>query len=312
MQRTAQPTIFAHPLLCALLLAAVPAAAQELDPRTYSPSPVGTAIFVAGFGSSQGGFILDPSSGVENVEADFWFTTTGFGYVFDLGGRQARVLAVLPAAQGDITGEVGTELQRQDLEGLTDPRFKLSVGLAGAPALTLDELARAPRRTVVGASLTVVSPWGQYDSSRLVNLGNNRWAFKPEIGISQPVGRLTLEGYAGVWLFTTNHAYFPGHSERRQDSVISLQGHVGYSLPRRIWLAFDGTWFSGGRTEIDGIASPDRQDNIRLGGTLSVPITQRQSIKLIYSTGTTTRRGSDYNTFSLTWQNVRFGKERRP
>jgi hypothetical protein len=291
---------------------AVPAAAQELDPRTYSPSPIGTAIVVGGLGRSHGGFILDPSLGVEDVQADLWFTTTGFGYVFDLGGRQARVLAVLPVAWGDVSGEIGQEAQRQDLEGLTDPRFKLSVGLLGAPALTLDELARAPRRTVLGASLTVVAPWGQYDSAQLVNLGNNRWAFKPEIGVSQPAGRFTVEGYAGVWLFTTNHAYYPGHAEKRQDPVVSLQGHVGYTMRGRIWLAFDGTWFSGGQTEVDGAASPDRQDNVRLGGTLSVPITRRQSLKLVYSTGTTTRRGSDYNTLSLTWQNVQFGKERRP
>jgi hypothetical protein len=287
-------------------------AAQELDPRTYSPSPVGTTIAVGGLGRSQGGFILDPSLGIDDVEADLWFMTTGFGYVFDLGGRQARLLAVFPIAWGDISGEVGRETQRQDLEGLSDPRFKLSVGLAGAPALTLDELARAPRRTVVGASLTVVPPWGQYDSAQLVNLGNHRWAFKPEIGVSQPAGRFTVEGYAGVWLFTTNHAYYPGRAERRQDPVISLQGHVGYSLPRRVWLAFDGTWFSGGRTEVDGVPNPDRQDNIRLGGTLSLPVTQRQSLKLVYSHGTTTRRGSDYNTFNVIWQAVRFGMERRP
>jgi hypothetical protein len=297
-------------VIVALLLAGSSAAAQELDPRTYSPSPVGTTIVLSGFGKSAGGFILDPSLGIENVEADLWFTTTGAGYVFDLGGRQARVLAVFPAAWGDISGEIGRETQRQDLEGLTDPRFKLTVGLLGAPALTLEELARAPRRLVLGASLTVVPPWGQYDSARLVNLGYNRWALKPELGISRPVGRFTFESYAGVWLLTANDAYYPGHAERRQDPIVSLQGHVAYTFPKRVWLALDGTWFSGGRTEIDGEANSDRQSNSRLGATLSVPITRLQSLKLVYSTGATTRRGSDFDTFSVTWQGVRFGKER--
>lgn len=299
-------------LLGAVLLTPAAAGAQELDPRTYSPSPVDTLIVLSGFGRSDGGFILDPSLGIEDVEADLWFTTTGVGYVFDLGGRQARVLAVFPAAWGDISGEVGGDAQRQDLEGLTDPRIKLTVGLAGAPALTLEELASAPRRTIVGASLAIAPPWGQYDSARLVNLGYNRWAFKPELGISRTVGLFTLEAYAGVWLFTTNDAYFPGHAERRQDPIVSLQGHVAYALPRRAWLALDGTWFSGGQTEVDGVANPDRQSNSRLGATLSVPITRLQSIKLTYSTGATTRRGSDFDTFSVTWQGVRFGKERRP
>jgi hypothetical protein len=299
-------------LLGAGLLAASMAGAQELDPRTYSPAPVGTTIVVGGFGRSEGGVILDPSLEIGDVQADLWFTTTGFGYTFDLAGRQARLLAVVPVAWGEVSGEIGKEIQRQDLEGLTDPRFKLTVGLWGAPALTLDELVRAPRRTAVGASLIVVPPWGQYDSSQLVNLGYNRWAFKPEIGFAQPAGRFTLEGYAGVWLFATNHAYYPGHAERRQDPVVSLQGHVGYALRGRAWLALNATWFSGGQTEVDGVASPDRQDNLRLGGTLSIPITRLQSLKFGYSTGTTTRRGSDYDTFSVTWQAVRFGKERLP
>ena len=197
-------------------------------------------------------------------------------------------------------------MQSEDLGGLVDPRFRLSIGLAGAPALTRDKLAQAPRRTVLGASLTVMPPWGQYDPERLVNLGYNRWAFKPEIGISQPAGRFTLEGAAGVWLFTTNHSYSPDRRERRQDPVVALQGHATYTFPGRAWIALDGTWFSGGQTDVDGVVSSDRQSNVRLGGTLSLPITQHQSLNLVYSTGTSTRRGSDFDTFSVTWQRVRF------
>jgi hypothetical protein len=71
--------------------------------------------------------------------------------------------------------------------------------------------------------------------------------------VSRPVGRWTLEGYAGVWLVTTNQAFYPGESRKRQDPVLALQGHVAYTLPNRRWLAFDATWFAGGETRVDRV-----------------------------------------------------------
>lgn len=297
--------------LAAVLLGSGAAAAQELDPRTFSPAPVGTTILVSGIGRSRGGFVLDPSLGIEDVQADLSFTTTGVGYVFDLAGRQARLLAVLPVARGDVRGDVGGIGERQELSGPVDPRFKLTVGFHGAPALSLEEIRNAPRRTAITGSLTVVAPWGDYDSQQLVNLGNHRWAVKPEVGVYQPLGKFTVEGYAGAWFFGSNDAYYPGRATKRQQELLSLHGHVGYALGRRAWISFDGTWFSGGRTSVDHVANPDRQDNLRLGGTLSVPITARQSLKLAYGAGTSTRRGSDYDTVTLTWQAVRLPRSAR-
>jgi hypothetical protein len=37
------------------------ATAQELEPRAYSPSPVGTTFLLGGFGRSEGGILFDPS-----------------------------------------------------------------------------------------------------------------------------------------------------------------------------------------------------------------------------------------------------------
>jgi hypothetical protein len=289
-----------------LLLGFSAASAQELEPRAFSPSPIGTTFVLGGFGKSEGGILFDPALDIDNVQADLWTATTGLGHTFSLLGRQARGLAVLPFAWGTVAGNVGTQAQRQDLAGLADPRFKLSVGLLGAPALTLDEFSRTPRRTAIGAGLTVVPPWGQYSSRQLVNLGYHRWAIKPEFGVSHPRGRWTVDGSIGVWLFTTNAAYYPGHATKRQEPVIALQGHTSYALPGRAWLAVNGTWFAGGETRVDGVLNPDLQCNTRLGATLSIPIAGQQSVKFVYSTGASTRRGSDFNTFSATWQVVMF------
>ena len=280
--------------------------AQELEPRAYSPAPVGTTFVIGGIGRSQGAILLDPSLDVNHVEGDLWIATIGAGRVLGVAGRQARVLAVFPLAWGAITGDVGRQPQRQNLAGLVDPRFKLSLALRGAPALSPAEFARAPRRVVIGASVTIVPPIGQYTSTQLVNLGYNRWAFKPEVGLSHQVGRWTFDVYAGVWLFTVNDDYFPGAAHRRQDAVVAWQTHVSYALPRRTWVAFHGTWFNGGETTVERVASADEQRNSRLGLTFSVPASGQQSIKFVYSTGATTRRGSAFNTFNLTWQLVTF------
>jgi hypothetical protein len=295
-------------LLCPLvvLLAVGPAGGQELEPRAFSPSPVGTTFVMGGFGKSEGGILFDPALDIDNVQADLWIVTVGAGHTFSLGGRQARALAVLPIAWGTVVGSVHAEAQRQDLAGLVDPRLKLSVGLIGAPALTLAEFSQAPRRTALGASVTVVPPWGQYRSDQLVNLGYNRWAIKPEIGVARPVGRWTIDASAGVWLFTSNRSYYPAHALKRQQPVVALQGHAVYALAGRSWLAFNGTWFAGGETRVDGIPNPDLQRNTRVGVTLSIPVVGQQSVKFVYSTGTTTRRGSDFNTFNATWQLVMF------
>ena len=292
--------------LLGLLLTVGSAQAQELEPRAFSPSPVGTTFVLGGFGRSEGGILFDPALDIDNVQADLWIATVGAGHTFGLFGRQARVLAVAPIAWGSVAGNVHAQAQRQDLAGLVDPRFKLSVGLIGAPALTLAQFAAAPRRTAFGAAVTVVPPWGQYSARQLVNLGYNRWAVKPEIGVSHTVGRWTLDASAGAWLFSTNNAYYPAGAVKRQDAVVALQGHASYSLPRRAWLAVNATWFGGGETRVDGVLNPDLQRNARVGATLSIPIAGQQSIKLAYSTGATTRRGSDFNTFNATWQLVMF------
>jgi hypothetical protein len=282
------------------------AASQELEPRAYSPAPIGTKFFVSGFGASQGAYVVDAAVPIQDVEANLSFALIAGGYTFNLAGHQARVLGLFPFAWGGITGNVDGEVRSRSLEGFTDPRIKFSVGLVGAPPLTPEEFARAPRSTVIGTSVTITLPTGQYDSTRLINLGFNRWAFKPEIGVWHPAGSWTFDGSVGVWFFTTNNRYFPGHAERKQDPIVALQGHVSYDFANGAWIALDGTWFSGGQTHVNGLAMPDRQDDVRLGVTLSLPMGDQQSLKFTYSTGLVTRRGSDFDTFIVGWQLVRF------
>ncbi len=280
--------------------------AQELEARAFSPAPVGTTFLLGSVGKSEGGILFDPALDIDRVQAKLWIPAVGAGRTFALAGRQARVLAVVPFAWGSVVGNVHAQTQRQDLAGFADPRFRFSLGLVGAPAMTLAEFARAPRPTTAGVSVTVAPPWGRYASGQLVNLGYNRWAVKPEVGISRPRGRWTVEGSAGVWIFSTNDSYYPARSVKSQEPVLTLQAHASYSFTGRAWLAVDATWFAGGETRVDGVLNPDLQRNVRVGATVSIPVGGEHSLKFSYSTGATTRRGSDFSTFNATWQVVRF------
>jgi hypothetical protein len=197
---------------------------------------------------------------------------------------------------------VGETLGSVDRTGLGDARAKLSVNLLGGRAVGLKEFARVERPTIVGLSLSIAAPTGQYDATKLINLGAHRWAFKPEAGISHRVSSWTIEGYAGVWLFTDNDAFYTGSSIRSQERILTFQSHVSYTFKPRLWVAADGTWYSGGTTTVNGVRKADLQRNSRVGATMSLPIGRWHSLKFSGSTGATTRVGSDFNTLGVAWQ----------
>ena len=289
-------------ILGALLVTAASATAQELEPRAYSPSPIGTTFIVVSATRSSGGVFTDPSLPITNVEATLGILGLSAGHTFELFGRQALLLGMVPVVWGDASGDIGEDTRTASRRGLGDPRVRLSVILKGSPAMTPAEFAKAPRRTVFGVSLTAAPPLGQYDPAKLVNLGSNRWSFKPEIGVSYPAGRWTIDAYGALLLFTSNDEYYPGSSVRRQDPIFSVQSHLSYTFARRYWIAVNGTWYSGGRSSLNGVDKEDLQRNTRLGATLAIPIGARQSIKVAYSAGATTRTGADFRTITAAWQ----------
>jgi hypothetical protein len=277
-------------------------AAQDMEPKAYSASPVGATFLVAGVSRSTGSVVFDPTLPIDDAEAGINGLLVGVGTTFGLLGKLALVSAAFPYAWGDITGEVQEQSRRITRSGFADGRMKLSVNLRGNDAMRLREFVKAPRAIIVGTSLTVNAPSGEYDRTKLINLGNNRWAFKPEVGVSVPKGRWDVDAYAGVWLFTPNGDFFPGGLERTQDPVVALQGHVSYTFKPRLWLAVDGTWYSGGAAQVEGGEPIGAVANSRLGVTLSIPAGQRQSLKVSWSGGVAVRTGTDFRTLALGWQ----------
>jgi hypothetical protein len=224
-----------------------------------------------------------------------------YGRSFGLFGRQASVTVATPFADAEIHGDVNTVGRSIDRTGVVDPLVRLAVNLLGGPALTPQEFRQRKPEATLGASVAVTAPLGQYDSAKLINLGTNRWACKPELGFSQPVGDWSFELYAGVWLFEDNDNYFGG-KVRRQDPLASYQAHIVYEVRPHLWVSADYTYYHGGETTVNGVHQDDRQDNSRGGLTLSVPVGQTQSFKLTYARGVTVRIGSKTDTIGAAWQ----------
>jgi hypothetical protein len=279
--------------------------AQELEPRAYSPNPTGANFALLAYGYTWGGVLFDPSLPFSDVEARLNAGVLGYGQTFSAFQRSASVTLALPYVWGDVEGNVGEEFRAITRSGPGDARFRFAVNLIGGPALAPAEFAKRTPRTTLGASLVVVAPLGEYDPQKLINIGSNRWVFKPELGIAHPIGRWYLEGYAGVWLFTDNGNYYGGQ-RREQDPLATFQAHVSYTVRPGLWMAFDATHYSGGRTTLEGVQRDDRQANTRVGLTLSVPMGAGHSLKVSYSEGATTRIGGDYTSVGIAWQYVWF------
>lgn len=283
------------------LLANAPACSQELEPRSYSPSPVGTNFLVATYSHLSGDVLTDSSLPITGVQAQFNLLTLGYVRTFDLLGHTASLGVGVPFARGNVSGNVidaPTEVHRS---GIGDTRLRFAYNVFGNPPLPPEAFTKPESTTSLGTSLTVIAPSGQYVDSRLVNIGANRWAFKPELGISQPFGNWFMDGSAGAWFFTANNDFFRG-KKRSQAPLMIFQLHVGYGFRPGLWVAGDIGYAAGGRTTTNGVDAADRSANVRYGMTFSVPIARGWSTKLAFSHGLVTRAGGDFTSISLTLQ----------
>jgi len=288
------------------------ATAQDLEPRAYSPSPVGTSFAGIAFSRSSGDISFDPTVPITNAEATLYSPALGLGHTFGVFGRQALITVGLPYAWGNASGDVGSQQQEVYRSGLADVHTRTSINLLGSPAMNVAEFSkRSPRRLIVGVSLATTSPSGQYGNTKLINIGTNRWSFKPEIGFSHPIKKVDLDLYIGVWFFTENKSYYPGQAFRSQAPLTATQGHISYTVRRGLWIAFDSTWYGGGAVTVNGGVPTEREGDTRLGGTISLPIAKGQSFKLAYSSGVTGNVGAKFTTITGGWQYVWFDRHKK-
>jgi hypothetical protein len=284
----------------ALLLMPVWASAQELEPGAYWPIPRGVNIFTVADSFNWGDLAFDPSAPIDDASATINTTALAFTRAFNLAGRSANAGLMLPVIGGHLEGRYLGEPAEVGRFGLGDPRLRLAMSLYGAPSMTPQEFASYRHRTIVGVSVTVAPPLGQYDSTKLINLGTNRWSIRPELGLSRAYGRWVVEAMAGVWLFTDNGDFVGGRT-REQAPIVATQVHATFKFTRSMWLAADANYFTGGQTTIGGKQNLDLQRNSRIGATFSSALDRRQAIRVSVSRGAYTTIGADFISLAASY-----------
>jgi hypothetical protein len=289
------------------LVCSISVSSQDLDPRAYARVPVDATVLIAGFNYTYGSVVLDPTLPIKDLEAKVSSPILGIARTFSLFGLTSQAYIVLPYSWAEASGKVLGEDSSITRNGFGDTRLRVSVLFLGAPAATVEEFAKSEPQTVLGASLTVTTPTGQFFKDKLINLGTNRWSFKPEVGLSYFVNKQWLiDLYAGAWFFTDNSSFYPGNSVRSQDPLITFQTHVSYSFNPLMWAAIDLTYYTGGQSSVNGFYQDDRQNNSRIGATFNMPVSRVSSIKLAYSTGAVIRVGGNFSTISVAFQTAFF------
>jgi hypothetical protein len=282
-------------------LSATPTGAQELDPRAYANTPIDMNFAILGYAYSQGAVAVDPSVPLDDANMSLDVAVAGFARSFDWGGKSAKVAAAVPYACLDGSALWQGVAVTRDVCGAGDAKLGVSVNFYGAPPTPLKEFAGYRQDLIMGASMSVTAPTGQYDNDKLVNIGTNRWSLKTELVLSQALGKFILELAGAATFFSDNDDFFGG-KHREQAPLYAVQGHIIYSFPHGIWGAVNSTYFAGGRTTLDGVEPNDRLANSRAGATLALPIDRKNSIKLYTFTGVSTRAGGNFDTYGLAWQ----------
>lgn len=292
------------PLLLAVSAAVIcsSASAQELSPRAYWPTPNGTNVLALVYQYSSGDVVTDPSLPVAGVDSEIDVYLMSYQRTFSLWDRTTSMLVNVPYSEGSTDGFFeGMPVQR-NVAGLADVRARFAINLKGAPSMDgagFQALRRNPR-TIVGASLLVQIPTGEYEDDKIINLGTNRWSLKPAVGIIVPLRpTLLFEAEVGVWFFGDNDEFLG--ETRKQEEILSTEFHLIKRIRPGFWASLDANFYLGGRTSIGGREKKNLQRNSRLGATLTFPVKGRHALRASISTGAVTETGGDFEVVSFTY-----------
>lgn len=278
---------------------------QDLEPRAYANVPRGINVLAVGYGYNKGNVLSDPSLPIKDFEINTQILAVNYIRSFGLANKLARVQVSIPMA--DMQGRL--VLNDQEVTGsrtgFADMRIRFGVNLTGSPALDPKNFRKFEQKAIFGVSLVTSVPTGRYYDDKKINIGSNRWGFKPEIGISKRFKHVYAEAYVGTWFYTINNDYFGGN-ELKQKPTLSFQAHASYYFKNQMWLGFNTNWYKVGEVAINDVYSGDTQKDWRIGATFSVPIAKAHSLRLQYHTGIYADLGLNYDSLTLAYQYVFF------
>jgi hypothetical protein len=282
-----------------------PVCAQDLEPRRWNHIPTDQYILGLGYAYTEADVYFNPAlkitDGIARLNSLGLMAIRTFG----LAGKSARISMLLPYTSGRWSGNLDGEFQVVHRRGIGDPRLRLSVNLYGAPALKGNEFVtyRSEHEvsTVIGASIAVTLPLGQYYDDKLVNIGNNRWSVRPQIGLVHTRGPWSFEFTGSIFVFSDNNN-FVDNAVLKQKTLYAAQSHVIYHFKPKFWATLSAAYAAGGRIYIDQQPTAFEVDNWLWAGGLGFAITRSQSLNLTWLSGRTQNLvGRDSDNLLLSW-----------
>jgi len=291
-------------------LLVIPIQSQDLEPRMMSPIPAGGNFAIASYGYSAGNILLDKSLPVEDLEARLNNLVVAYARSFRLFSRLTKFDVIVPYSFAKFEGAVSGIDSSTSRSGFGDPLFRLSMVLIGTKAMGFEEyLQHEQRRFNLGAVIRIRPPLGQYDPTKFINLGSNRWATKVGMAGSYIFGkRFTLEAHFNSWFFSENEEFFNGNS-LKQKPLITTQFHASYIFKPGIWLAVSVGRSFLGETILNGEEKDDLQNSSRFGAVFAYKLNKQNALKLALTSGITTRYGSDFTSLIIAYQMMWFDKK---
>lgn len=298
-------------VLSAALVTLLPgiAYAQDLAPRAYAITPLHSNAVILTYSFFHGDVLFNEALPISDATATLHISIFTYYHSLNFFGRSANITASLPYGVGNFKGTFIDNETKLHRSGLVDSIFRFSVNLKGGPAMSVKEFQSWQQKTILGVSLKVVAPTGQYDPTKLINNGSNRWAFKPELGYSRRLGHWVLDASGAAWFFTTNpefwshNQFFPGTRSQSQRPIGAFEVHLSYDVKPRLWVSLDAnTWF-GGRTTVNETENPlTHQLSSLIGASASIPLSKHQSVKIGYNSSDYARYGGYFQNVSVGWQ----------
>jgi hypothetical protein len=274
--------------------------AQELEPRSYTVIPSGFNMAMMAYTISHGDVVADATSPVQNLVLTSSIISAAYVRSFGLFGKLGKVQMLLPFTFLNGTAQLQGSDTSASRAGFADARLKIGLNLIGSPVMAAKDFQRFHEETVLGTSIVISIPTGLYLPAKLINIGSNRWGFKPEVGFSRRSGSFYFETYAGIWFFTPNHQFLKTEL-LEQAPLFSFQAHISHIFPMKNWIAINGGYADGGQATVNGSGLNNIQKNWRLGGTYSMPLNKHSSIRALVNTGVATRAGGDFTSFTLSY-----------
>ena len=297
-------------LLCfSLAIVSFPCRAQDLQPRRWSHLPIDSNFTGGGYAYADGGVAFDPVLLIDDVSMEMHTLPLQYIRTFEWAGRTARVDFLQAYQDAEWNGQVDGVSTRVTRSGFSDSVVRFAMNVIGSPPLSGTEYteyrAAMERDTIVGLALELQLPTGQYFNDKLLNLGTNRFTFRPQLGMVHRRGKWSGELTASTWLYTDNDDFFNGNY-LEQAPLYTLQLFADHTLQPGLWIGGGIAYGMGAESTLNGIHKDDPRDAILWGLSFGYPIWKQIGGQVSYlSQRTQTSVGADWDsilaTVSMRW-----------